>query len=702
MRTGWTRAIVVASALGLFVSALSTAEASEPLGGADGRTLAREPQLTPDEIGDGSIDGLQFGDPTENLATVDPPVAGSDGGAHLSYPLVIPKGRGITPDLSLEYDSAGGNGWVGQGWDISSGEIAVDTRWGAPYFDPSFESETYTLDGDMLIPNALGSTWEPRVAGDRQDYTRQIETQYEQIIRHETPGLGTKGYFWEVHDKGGNVFWYGGQPDQGGPDGYNYLDGDPSTDLTPTIDPSAIVTDQNGNGVRWLLSAQRDVGVNQISYHYTKVNYQYGNDGWTTVASCTPSADVLCSSHTYLSSINYTEGADIAPAPDGDAQYEVVFLRDSEVRPNAPVRADPVANAVGGFVDLINDRLARVEVRYGDYTVTGTDADGNETRDPRTYDQLAVRYDLGYIDGAFGKSLLSTVTQVGTDETTSSTHTFTYHDKVSTGPDSYDGFEGEEDWNSGSDLPDRQFLDAQASVGALGSSESNSGEGHAYIGFNPISPTKVGSFGGSLQIGGGATEAIAEWLDINGDGLSDKVYRDSDGNGNDLNDVNRNGPIRYRLNTSGPDAAGPPTFGDEKPVNNISKLSTEGNFGLEGAFEAFPGVTVAFGLGAEVSWGDAYFSDVNSDGLPDYVSGGSVWFNHLDALGNPTFEQGSGNTEVPILDGTANTTVPQQVADLQQQLQAANPLVDTVRRWTAPFNGTISINAPVTLSPSSG
>jgi hypothetical protein len=57
---------------------------------------------------------------------------------------------------------------------------------------------------------------------------------------------------------------------------------------------------------------------------------------------------------------------------------------------------------------------------------------------------------------------------------------------------------------------------------------------------------KVGSFGGSLQIGGGATEAIAEWLDINGDGLPDKVYRDSDGAGDgdsgDLNDVNR-GPI---------------------------------------------------------------------------------------------------------------------------------------------------------------
>ena len=116
-----------------------------------------------------SIDGLQFPDPTEGLAMVEPPAAGNDGGAHLSYPLRIPKGRGIAPDLASAHDSGGGNSWVGQGWDLSVGEISVDTRWGAPYFDPSFESETYAIDGEMLIPNALGASWEPRVEGVRQD-----------------------------------------------------------------------------------------------------------------------------------------------------------------------------------------------------------------------------------------------------------------------------------------------------------------------------------------------------------------------------------------------------------------------------------------------------------------------------------------------------------------------------------------------------
>ena len=699
------RILSIVTAVVLMANMTSTALAAEPLGGANSSTLAREPQLTPAQIGDGSIAGLQFPDPTQGLALVAAPAAGNDGGAHLSYSLLIPKGRGITPDLTLTYDSGGGNGWLGQGWDLSVGEISVDTRWGAPYFDPAFESETYAIDGEMLIPNALGAAWEPRLEGDRQDYTRQVETQYQQIIRHEVPGQGPKGYFWEVHDKGGNVFWYGGKPDQGGPDGYGKLPDTPARPLEPQIDRSAIITDENGNGVRWLLSAQRDVGVNQISYHYTTLQYQYGASGWTNVSSCTPSDTVLCARHTYLTSINYTEAAEIAPAPDGDAEYEVVLTRDS-------IRTDPVVDAMGGYIDLTADRLTRIAVNYGAPVITGTDSAGNETRAPRNYNQLTVRYDLNYGDaGVFGKSLLRSVTQVGRDGVTSAAHSFTYYDRVSTAGGGYDGFATPVDWNTGSDLPDRQDLSPDVAIGALGSSESNSGEGHAYIGFNPIDPEKIGSFGGSIQIGGGATEAIAEWLDINGDGLPDKVYRDSNGNTDgvnvtaaaaDANDTARDGPIRYRLNTSKPtDAANfAPTFGPERTVTGITTLSKEGNFGLEGAFEAFPGITVAVGLGFEVSWGDAYFTDANGDGLPDYVSGGVVWFNHLDANGDPKFVAGdSSDTPVPILDASASVALPQKVTDVQSKLEAANPLVDTVRRWTAPFKGTISINAPVTLAP---
>src|SRR5262249_56308310 len=100
------------------------------------------------------------------------------------------------------------------------------------------------LGGDRVSANALGATWEDRVHGDRQDYTRQVETEYQQIIRHEAAPGGPANYFWEVHDKQGNVYWYGGQPDQGGPDGYNQLI-DPRHILTPTIDRSPHLTDEH-------------------------------------------------------------------------------------------------------------------------------------------------------------------------------------------------------------------------------------------------------------------------------------------------------------------------------------------------------------------------------------------------------------------------------------------------------------------------
>jgi hypothetical protein len=67
------------------------------------------------------------------MVVIEPPEADSGGGAAVSHPLTIPPGRGrFEPGLSIDYDSAGGNGWVGLGWNLSVGEISVDTRWGGP------------------------------------------------------------------------------------------------------------------------------------------------------------------------------------------------------------------------------------------------------------------------------------------------------------------------------------------------------------------------------------------------------------------------------------------------------------------------------------------------------------------------------------------------------------------------------------------
>ncbi|WP_153395385.1 SpvB/TcaC N-terminal domain-containing protein [Ornithinicoccus halotolerans] len=672
-----------ALAVALVIQPLMPIAGGEPLDGLDGATLGREPAMTPEQLGDGTVDGLQYADPVEGLSLVSPPEASTSGAAELGYPLLLPPGRGITPELALTYDSGGDNGWVGLGWDLSVGEIAVDTSFGAPHFDAGLESESYTIDGEPLVPNALGETWEQRVRGDREDYTRQVENDYERIIRREVGRGGPKNYFWEVHDKQGNVRWYGGYPDTGGPSGSPLRDGDGQP---MTIDRSAIVYDERGNAVRWLLSAERDVGVNLIRYHYDTVQYADTRTGWQEDSSCDASENV-CGRHTFLSRIDYTEGAQASGAP-GDAAYQVHLLRQSHSSLGLPAadrtRSDPVVDASGGYVDVLVERLGRVEVRYGPREPDGS----------RTHDEVSVRYDLGYESSPFGKSLLHTVTQSGgTDET--AVHTFDYHQEVLE-DGSFTGFEtSARTWDTGesSDIPTKVLLPSEpdVDVGALGYSESHSGEGHGYLGFNPGIPQKVGSFGASLQIGGGTTTSHAEWLDINGDSLPDKVFRQGN-------------QVKYRLNTSGPSlpSGQSATFGEAQPVGNLTGLGSESSVEFQGALEAHFGVTAAFGLGAEVSWGDSYFTDVNGDGLPDFVSGGDTLFNRLED-GVPTFSSGSGGTFVPL---PANSVTPDvntdQLAEIQADLAEKSPLVDTVRRWTAPFTGTVTIDAPVTLEPVTG
>jgi hypothetical protein len=93
-------------------------------GGGDGSEGPKSPGLefinavmrTPEmpetsAIAPTSLKELKAADPLEGVVMIQPPEAGNDGGASLSYPLEIPSGRqGMQPDLSLTYSSGGENG----------------------------------------------------------------------------------------------------------------------------------------------------------------------------------------------------------------------------------------------------------------------------------------------------------------------------------------------------------------------------------------------------------------------------------------------------------------------------------------------------------------------------------------------------------------------------------------------------------------
>ncbi|HEY1021696.1 MAG TPA: hypothetical protein VGE06_05260, partial [Flavisolibacter sp.] len=130
-------------------------------------------------------------------------------------------------------------------------------------------------------------------------------------------------------------------------------------------------------------------------------------------------------------------------------------------------------------------------------------------------------------------------------------------------------------------------------------------------------------------------------------------------------------------------------------IDNFNKgLSTSGNIGLESNFLIYAGFTYTHT--DDVT--SIYFSDVNADQLMDIVSNGTVYFNHLDNSGNPTFTTSSGDTPSPI---RAAAAIDQAVVTVDPQvLEKAiddNPLHDVVKVWIAPFNGTVNIAAPVKL-----
>ena len=57
-------------------------------------------------------------------------------------------------------------------------------------------------------------------------------------------------------------------------------------------------------------------------------------------------------------------------------------------------------------------------------------------------------------------------------------------------------------------------------------STTDGGGGKVYLGFNAAAAKKTGSFGLGVAVDGGETKSQLELMDINGDGLPDKVYRE--------------------------------------------------------------------------------------------------------------------------------------------------------------------------------
>jgi RHS repeat-associated protein len=256
-----------------------------------------------------SIKDLKAASPLVGIQSIAPPSANGRGTASTGFSIVIPKGRGgMQPSLNLQYDSDGGHSWAGMGWDISAPAVSIETRWGAPRYDATNETESYAIAGEALIPNTHRAAWVARTA-DKQFYPRR-EGAFQQIIRK---GSSPKNYYWVVRDKSGVASYYGG--------------------TASGLAANGILQDGSGNIGHWALCLQVDLKGNTVEYEYDK------KDG-----------------ELYLKKVYYTGFG------SQKGNYSVTFIKNSDL--GEANRPDVQVAARLGFRQLNNQLLRKIEVRY--------------------------------------------------------------------------------------------------------------------------------------------------------------------------------------------------------------------------------------------------------------------------------------------------------------------------------------------------
>ncbi|HEY0651751.1 MAG TPA: SpvB/TcaC N-terminal domain-containing protein [Chryseosolibacter sp.] len=583
-----------------------------------------------------SMKGIKAANPTAGINLINPPQANNTGSAALSYPISVPAGRnGLQPQLAISYNSGGGNGWIGLGWNLSTPAISIDTRWGVPRYDPIKETETYSLNGEQLTPVAHRGELQNRYAPGKRFFPR-VEGAFNQIKRH---GDKPWNYWWEVIDKNGTRYFYG-------------------ADGTGTgFDAGSVLTDNENNKPQkprniayWPLREIRDLNGNTVKYYYSKVPdkgvTQGTVDGWQI----------------YLSRITYTG------VNGSDGPYEVIFTRTN-------VRDDKTISGNLGFKQVTGDLLKKIEVKF------------NKTEKVR-------HYELTYAPGQFYKSLLTRITEFDAAGEEFNYHEFKYFNDVA--KDSFKPLKQTgvnwnvppDDINGGFKSDVSGFRDEATALSGTKSKDLNIGLTVSVgLGFNVFA--KAASAGISGGYSKSDTEGLLTMMDMNGDGLPDKVFN--------------KGGLHYRPNLL--KQTGKEEFGPIKDISGIDAFFFEKSKTTSFGGEAQFGLFVGYSHSRTTSKTTTYVADVNGDQLPDIIKNGRVYFNHLNReTGNITFTPESAGTPNVIYSSLAmsNDLIDRNALELErQEAMAQNPLLDIVRMWRAPYDGDIRITAPVKLLPSS-
>ncbi len=572
------------------------------------------------------MNDIEPADPASKINIIAPPTANNHGTASLSYAFEMPPARnGMSPQLGLQYSSDGGSGFCGEGWDLPIPSITVDTRWGVPRYDANKETETYLLNGVMLCFETGDSLTtahrSPNVlrTDNRRFYTRR-GGDFSRIVRK---GSSPSNYYWEVTDNNGTVYTYGSS---NGTDGM----------LKGTF------TDAAGNS-RTVIAEWKLTKVQEIHGDYCI--YSYSNDNETISGSLQAKAVYPDNVKVYRQESS------------GQADITVNFISNASFTKN--MRR---SSARYGFLTSSHRLLQRVDVLFRD--------------------TLLRSYPLNYTNGTYNKKLLSKVTHLDNGSNEVSFNQFFYHNSNIGNTIS---FKTASSKNISTTPDDAGFPVSVSGLNgkttAIGGSKTKGVGGGVYAGVGTFDAngTKKNSAGMSVSYSQSTTTGLSSLVDINGDGLADRLFI-------------KDNILKVNLqNTNG-------NFDNAKqvdiPIKDFQKTSTS-TYG--GGTQGYRSPAQA-GLDHSLSKSKTttYLADVNGDGLVDIVSGETVYFNTTKAGDTaPSFSTDSDAAGVPYIGGGSvqfSNTYDSQERD---SLLKYSPMVDAVRVWTAPVGGNISISGSV-------
>ncbi|MGF2734656.1 SpvB/TcaC N-terminal domain-containing protein [Marinobacter sp. DUT-1] len=589
-------------------------------------------QFNPTQIKD-----IKAADPGAKVNLIEPPQANNMGDARLSYPIEVPPGRqGMQPQLAVQYSSGGGHSWLGHGWDLSTQAITIDTRWGVPRYDAEKETETYLLNGSQLTP--MAHVGEPEARSAEKVFHTRVEGGFQKIIRH---GDNPTNYWWEVIDKSGTHYFYGGDDTRNGPQ---------ADDTLRTA---------SGNIGHWALRLVRDSNGNEIRYYNTRVTDSGLGDGKGGVAGY----------QIYTDRIEYTGYKGQKGA------YAVSFTRDREqggFNSSTDRRQDVNIDARLGFKRVTADLLKRIDITYKGQPVRS--------------------YTFEYEQGAFARTLLSKMNQLDSKGEFFNAHSFSYYKDILNSDGNYQPLAGEDQWantddhiEAGLSLDRNGFEDgASATSGIASKSKGDSSAVTAGPNDGNLA-CKSSTIGDTRNSTKSSSKGLLALADINGDGLPDKIFV-------------RDGRMQFRPGTPGGGFSGQtvPVVGATRFYEDTATSSANGQqavLGCSGVSASYSSVTTNTYTSSRT-----YFTDANGDGLIDIAMNGTIYFNRLDD-GKPTFLTHSGDTPNPIEAGADIDSDGLVTFDPQEYEQRIddNPLHDTVRVWEAPYDGHIAISGPVAL-----